>query len=95
MRFLLKLIVAIASVVGIVLIIALFVDRSFTVERTKVMEVTLDRAFAILEDFENQEAINPWITGNNETSIWYEGTPGEIGHKICWESNDERIGKGE
>lgn len=95
MKFLLKLLVAIASLLGIVLVIALFVDRSFTVERSIEVNTDPNTAFTFFRNLENYEAFDSWLNTDPNTKIWYEGTPGEIGYKLCWESSDKRVGKGE
>ncbi len=95
MKFLLKLLVAITSLIGIVLIIALFVDRSFEVKRTKIIPASQQVTFNYFKNLEHQEDFNVWLNYDPNTEIWYEGTPGEVGYKICWKSTDERVGVGQ
>jgi len=95
MKFLFKLLVAIASLLGIVLVIALFVDQSFKVERSAEVNAGSDITYTFFKNLENYKAFDAWLSTDPDTKIWFEGNPGEIGHKLCWESKDKRVGKGE
>lgn len=95
MKFLLKLLVALASLIGIVLVIAFFVDRSFEVNKSATIPANRQVTFAYFKNLEHQEDFNIWLNSSSETEIWYEGTPGEIGYKMCWKSADRRVGSGE
>lgn len=94
MKFLLKLLVAIASLIGIVMMIAFFVDRSFEVKRSETIPANRQIAFNYFKNLEHQEDFNVWLNYDPKTEIWYEGTPGEIGYSICWKSTDKRVGVG-
>jgi len=94
MKFLLKLLVAAASMVGIILVLALFVDRTFEVKRSRAIPANREVTFAFFKNLENQEEFSSWLKQDSTTKIWYEGTPGEIGYKMHWESNDKSVGKG-
>lgn len=94
MKFLLKLFVVVASMIGIVLLIALFVDGSFEVKRSQTVPANNQVTFAFFKNLEHQEEFNAWLSNDPNTRIWYEGTPGEIGSKMCWSSSDKRVGKG-
>ena len=50
--------------------------------------------FNYFKNLEHQEDFNVWLNYDPNARIWYEGTPGEIGYKMCWESTDKRLGKG-
>jgi hypothetical protein len=95
MKFLLKLIVAIASLVGIALIIALFVNKSYTVERTYNVQTSQTIAFAFFSNAHNIAMHSTSLEENSDTEIWVEGYSGEIGQKVCWKSKDKQIGAGE
>lgn len=95
MKFLLKLLVAMASLIGIVLVIALFVDGSFDVKRSESIPANRSVTFSFFKNLEHQEEFNVWLSYDPSVRIWYEGEPGEVGYKMCWASNDKRVGKGE
>lgn len=95
MKFLLKLIMAMASLVGIALIIALFVNKSYTVERTYPVESNPTLAFAFFSNIENLVMYTTSLEENSDTEVWTEGYPNEEGQKVCWKSKDKKIGTGE
>lgn len=95
MKFILKLLIVLASLLGLVLVIALFVDGSFQVERKITVAAPDDLTFEYLTHLENQEDFGVWFQYDPDMKISYEGTPGEVGYMIKWESSDERVGKGE
>lgn len=95
MKFILKLLIVLASLVGLVLVIALFVDGSFKVERKITVAAPDDLVFEYLTHLENQEDFGVWFSYDPDMEITYKGTPGEVGYTIAWESTDERVGKGE
>ncbi|MCR9172678.1 MAG: SRPBCC family protein [bacterium] len=94
MKFLLKLLVAIISLAGILLIIALFVDGSFEVKRSETIPASTDVTFNYFKNLEHQEDFAVWLQHDADTKIWYEGTPGEVGYKMHWKSSDKRVGTG-
>lgn len=94
MKFLLKLIVAAASLAGIVLVIAFFVDRSFEVKRSDIISANRQETFEYFKNLENHEDFNVWLNQDPDANIWYEGTPGEIGYKMHWKSSNNRVGEG-
>lgn len=94
MKFLLKLLVAAVSLVGIVLVIAFFVDKTFEVKRSRTIPADREITFAFFKNLENQEEFSAWLNQDPNTKVWYEGNPGEVGYKLYWESNDKRVGKG-
>ena len=95
MKFLLKLLVVVASLVALFLIMALFVERSFKVERSNVVDVSNETAFEYLVHLENQEDYGVWFDLDPDMKIWYKGTPGQVGYKICWSSKNDEVGTGE
>ncbi len=95
MKFLLKLFVFIVSLVVLVLVVALFVDSDFKVERETKASVDVHTSFTFIRHLENQESYGIWFQIDPDITIWYEGTPGEIGSKICWSSKNKEVGRGE
>jgi len=94
MKFLLKLLVAMASMVGIVLVIAFFVDRSFEVKRSGTIPTNQQVTFDYFKNLEHHEDFSVWMNYDPDTKIWYTGSPGQIGYKMCWKSSDKRVGEG-
>lgn len=95
MKFLLKLLVVAASLVALFLIMALFVDRSYKVERSNLVNVSNEIAFDYLVHLENQEDYGVWFDMDPNMKVWYEGNSGEVGSKLCWSSKNEEVGTGE
>ena len=95
MKFLLKVLVVIASLFALLLILALFVDRSFKVEKEVEVAASKEVTFQYIRNLKNQRDYGVWFELDPNIKVWYKGTPGEVGSKICWSSKKEDVGTGE
>jgi hypothetical protein len=95
MKFFVKLIVVLATIVALFFVVALFVDDSFKVEKSKTIQVNHQVAFDYISNLKNQKDFGAWFDLDPKMKIWYEGNPGEVGSKVCWKSKNKEIGRGE
>lgn len=95
MKVLLKLLVFLLSLLALVLVVALFVDGNYSVQREGKVVTPPQTTFNYLKNLKNQEDYVSFFKQDPNIKIWYEGTLGEVGSKICWSSKKTSIGRGE
>ncbi|MDG1331390.1 MAG: SRPBCC family protein [Crocinitomicaceae bacterium] len=95
MRFLLKLLFLLLSIVAIVLIVGLFVDGDFTVSRKVTINQPKEKVYDYLSMIGNQQEYGVWQKKDPKIKIKTTGTDGTVGFISSWESNMEDVGKGE
>lgn len=95
MKVLLKLLVFLVSMIALVLVVALFVDGNYAVEREAKVVTNSQKTFNYLRNLKNQEDYITFFKQDPNIKIWYEGTKGQVGSKICWSSKKDKIGRGE
>lgn len=95
MRFLLKLLFLLVSIIAIVLIVGLFVDGDFTVSREVTINQPKENVYDYLSTIGNQQEYGVWQKKDPKIKIKTTGTDGTVGFISSWESKMEDVGKGE
>lgn len=95
MKVLLKLLVFLLSLLALVLVVALLVDGSYQAEREKKVITNTQTTFDYLVNLKNQEDYISIFRQDPNIKIWYKGTIGKKGSKMCWSSKKKDIGRGE
>ena len=95
MKFLLKLLFLLLSLVAIVLIVGLFVDGKFSVSRSVEINQSQEVVFDYLSELQNQQEYGVWQKKDPNISIKTTGTDGTVGFISSWDSKMEDVGKGE
>lgn len=94
MNILTILLIVLAIVIAIPLIVALFVNKEYTIEK----EVAINRpnadVFDYIKHIKNQRNYNMWVMADPNLKQEFTGTDGTIGFISYWNSND-KAGKGE
>jgi len=82
-------------ILAIPFIVALFVKKTYSVER----EITINRpkivVFEYLKYLKNQDKYSKWATMDPNMKKEYCGTDATVGFVSAWESQNKNIGKGE
>jgi len=82
-------------VIATPLIVALFVRKTFSIER----EITISRPIHVVFDYlkylKNQDQFSKWATMDPNMKKKYRGTDGTVGFVSAWESKDKNVGVGE
>ncbi len=91
----LKIIVlTLVGLVALVLLLALFVRKQYTLER----EITINRpkaeVFSYLKHLKNQDQFNKWVMADPNMQKSYRGTDGAVGFVYGWNGNSQ-AGEGE
>ena len=85
----------IIGLIGIILLIAAFTDKDYSVERT----VTLDAPKHVVYDYakylKNQNEFSVWSKIDPDMHVEFHGTDGTVGFVSAWDSRNKKAGKGE
>lgn len=95
MKFLLKLLFLILSLVAIVLIVGLFVDRKYSVSRSVEINRPRPEVFEYISYLENQQDYGVWHKKDPNIKIKTSGIDGMVGFISSWDSKVEDVGAGE
>ena len=96
MKFLKKIFVLLITLVGLVLIIALFVKKDFKVSRSIEINRVASDVFDCIRYLKNQESFSVWQSKDPNVEISYSGAEdGTEGAIYKWDSAVEDVGAGE
>lgn len=90
-----KLFIALLIIAGIPLVIALFVAKSYVVEREVTVDLPRAEVFDFLRYLKNQDAFSVWAEMDPYAENYYEGTDGTVGFVAGWKSDSAKVGSGE
>lgn len=82
-------------IVAIPLVVALFVKKTYTVEREIMIARPLHVVFNYLKYLKNQDKYSKWAMMDPAMKKEFRGTDGTVGFVSAWESQIKNIGKGE
>jgi len=82
-------------IVTIPLILALFVNKKYSVEREITINKPAPQVFAYVKLLRNQDNFSKWATMDTNMKKDYRGNDGTVGFISAWESKDKKVGKGE
>lgn len=94
MKILKKVLLGIAALVVIVLITALFVKKSYNVEREITINKPVPEVFAYIKQIKNQDHYNKWVMTDPSMKKEFKGTDATVGFIYAWDGNKD-AGKGE
>ena len=95
MKLLKKIILVIVAIILIFLVIALFVDRNYSVERNVIINKPIAEVFDYVRYLKNQDNFSKWAMMDPEMQKWYRGTDGQPGFVSAWKSEKKNVGAGE
>ena len=85
----------VVSVIGILLIAALFIKKDYTVKREIVINKPKETVFAYVKQLRNHNNFNKWMLADPASKKTYAGTDGTTGFTMVWDSESRQVGKGE
>ncbi|RIJ42120.1 SRPBCC family protein [Pontibacter oryzae] len=95
MKVLKTTLIVVAILVAVPLLVALFVDQDYAVEREIVINKPKQEVFNYVKLLRNQDNYSTWATRDPNMKKTYSGTDGTVGFVSAWESDNEEVGKGE
>ncbi|SDS29161.1 SRPBCC family protein [Gramella sp. MAR_2010_147] len=95
MRILKKILIVLVIIIAIPLIVALFVQKDYAVEREIVINQPNEEVFDYVKYLKNQDNYSKWAMMDPDMKKTYKGTDGTVGFVSAWDSDNEEVGKGE
>lgn len=90
-----KILLLVAMVLALPLIVALFVQKDYEVQRQIVIDKPVDTVFEYIKYLKNQDTYSKWNTLDPKMKKTYSGEDGTVGFIAAWESQDPNVGSGE
>lgn len=94
MKILKIILFGILTMIGLVLIIALFVKKQYTIKREITISKPNGEVFDYIKLLKNQDNYNQWVMMDPTMKKEFTGTDGTVGFVYAWDGN-EQAGKGE
>jgi len=94
MKILRNIIIAIAIMLTIPLIVALFTKKEYQVEREITINKPKQDVFNYIKMLKNQPNYSKWAMEDPNAKMTYTGTDGTVGFVSAWESGNKKVGKG-
>ncbi|MFC4479385.1 SRPBCC family protein [Flavobacterium chungangensis] len=95
MIFIKRLLVILILFISIVLIVAYFMPKEYSVEREITINKPADSVFKYVRSLKNQNEFSVWAKRDPKITISYKGTDGAVGAVSSWKSNVKEVGVGE
>jgi hypothetical protein len=95
MNILLIVLLTIAGLVALLLIVAAFSKKSYSMEESISITQPVDVVFNHIRHLKNQEHYNKWVMMDPLSLKTYTGRDGTVGAIQAWDSKNKQVGKGE
>lgn len=95
MNVLKKILFFVLGIVALLLIVGLFVNKDYAVEREIVINKPKAEVFEYIKHLKNQNEYSVWNRKDPKSKKTYTGTDGEVGFIAAWDSENDEVGKGE
>jgi len=90
-----KILLGIVGVIVLLLIVAIFVPKKYSLERQIVINKPAVEVFNYIKYLKNQDEYSKWASMDPNMKKTYTGTDATPGFVSAWESNNKDVGKGE
>ena len=94
MHILIIILLGIAALIAILLILALFAGKSYTVSRNIVIQKSKKQVFDYVKLIRNQDYYSKWVMVDPDKKKEFRGIDGTVGFVYAWNGN-KRAGEGE
>lgn len=84
----------IVAIIAIPLIMALFIKKSYTIEREIIINRPRQEVFNYISHLKNQDYYSKWVMMDPNAKKEYKGTDGTVGFSSSWDSENKNVGKG-
>jgi len=89
MHVLPSILAVIASIIVLLLIIALFTKKKYSLERSIVIDRPKQEVFDYLKHLKNQDAYSKWVMTDPNMKKTFKGTDGTVGFVYAWDGNQK------
>jgi hypothetical protein len=94
MKILLFILLGIAGIIALLLIIALFIQKEYLIEREIMISKPRQTVFDYIKFIKNQEYYSKWVMADPDMKKDFKGTDGSVGFIYGWNGNNQ-AGEGE
>ena len=94
MKMLVKILLGVVGVIVLLLVVALFVNKKYTVAREITINKPNTEVFNYIKHLKNQDHYSKWVMTDPNMKKTYRGTDGTVGFVYAWDGNDQ-AGQGE
>lgn len=90
-----KILLGIIGVIVLLLVVAIFVPKDYTVERQIVINKPVTEVFDYIKYLKNQDEYSKWASMDRNMKKTYSGTDATPGFVSAWDSDVKDVGQGE
>ncbi len=83
------------GIIALLLLVALFVDGNYSVEREVTINKSKQEVFDYVKYLKNQDQFSVWAQIDPNMKKEYRGEDATVGFVSAWDSEDPKAGKGE
>lgn len=94
MSIVLSIILVLVGIIALVLIVALFMKKDYSIRSEMIVNAPRQEVFDFLKHLKNQDKFNKWAKVDPNREWEYRGTDGTEGFIIAWKGNKD-AGEGE
>lgn len=95
MKILKIVLLSLAGLIVLLLVVALFSAKEYTIEREITINKPKQEVFDYVKVAKNQIHYNKWWMADPNVKLDFKGTDATVGFISAWESQDDHVGKGE
>ena len=90
-----KLLLFVLVIIALPFVVALFVDKTYSVTTQVIIDKPVTQVFAYVKQLKNQDNFSVWAQMDPAMEKHYRGTDGTVGFVAGWQSDKEDVGAGE
>lgn len=90
-----QILIVLLIIIAIPLIAAIFIQKSYSVEREIIISKPKQLVFDYLKHLKNQDNFSKWASIDPNMKKEYRGIDGTVGYVSAWDSDNKSVGKGE
>ncbi|MDI1354519.1 MAG: SRPBCC family protein [bacterium] len=94
MKILITILLALVGIVALLLVIALFMKKEYTINREIIINAAQQKVFDYIKLLKNQDKFNKWVMVDPSMKRDFRGTDGTVGFVYAWDGN-KQAGAGE
>jgi len=95
MKVLKWILIVVVSIIGLILLTALFVNKDFAVEKQIEINKPKQEVYNYVVLLKNQNNFSKWASMDPQMEKTFKGTDGIVGFISAWKSNNKDVGAGE
>ena len=95
MTIVITILLALAGIVALLFILALFIKKEYTIYREIIINKPKQIVFDYVRQLKNQDNYSKWVMIDPNMKKEFRGTDGTVGFVYAWDSENKNAGKGE